>query len=111
MSAHRRVCVCVCFCFNNILFCSRKRTELHKKKSQQQIEKEVRAITDKLTSYPHEQYGVPPNSSNMEQFSSSLGPLFDEQHINCSLSYLDLHHMRNDLKLIHLIKRKLHKAV
>ncbi len=46
----------------------------------------------------------------MKQFCNSLETLFNERYITCSLSYLDLYHMRNEIKLIHSIKRKLHKA-
>jgi hypothetical protein len=72
----------------------------------------VKSITEKLTSYLHENYGVPHKSLNMKQFSDSLETLFNERNRNdCyRLSYLDLYHMRNDIKLIHSIKRKLHKA-
>ncbi len=72
----------------------------------------MKSITEKLTSYLHENYGVPHKSLNMKQFSDSLETLFNERNRNdCyRLSYLDLYHMRNDIKLIHSIKRKLHKA-
>ena len=46
----------------------------------------------------------------MQQFSRSLETLFNERYRDCSLSYLDLYHMRNEIKLIDSIKRKLRKA-
>ncbi len=46
----------------------------------------------------------------MKQFSNCLETIFNERHLTCSLSYLDLYRIRNDIKLIHSIKRKLHKA-
>jgi hypothetical protein len=82
----------------------------HKKKSQQKSQQEVKSITGKLTSYLHEHYGVPHKSLNMKQFSNSLKTIFNERYAACSLSYLDLYRIRNDIKLIHSIKRKLHKA-
>ena len=81
-----------------------------RKKSLQQTEKEVTSITGKLTPYLHEHHGVPPKSLNMIQFSHSLEGLFNERYMTCSLSYLHQCHMRNDIKLIHSIKRKLHKS-
>ena len=82
----------------------------HKKKSQRQTQKDMKAITDKLRRYLHEEHGVPLNSLNMKQFSTSLEALFNERYVTCTLSYLDQHHMRNDEKLVHSIKRKLRKA-
>ena len=73
----------------------------------------MKSIIEKLTSYLHEHYGVPPKSLNVKQFSDSLEALFNQRYRNDSchrLSYLDLYHMRNDIKLIHSIKRKIHKA-
>jgi hypothetical protein len=70
----------------------------------------VKSIIDKLTSYLHEHHGVPPRSLNMQQFSNSLETIFNERYVTYSLSYLDLYRIRNEIKLIHSIKRKLHKA-
>jgi hypothetical protein len=82
----------------------------HKKKSQQKTEKEVKSITKKLTSYLHEHHGVPSTSLNMKQFFNCLEIIFNERYVTYSLSYLDLYRIRNDIKLIHSIKRKLHKS-
>ncbi len=46
----------------------------------------------------------------MKEFSNSLEALFNERYITCSLSYLDLYRIRNDIKLIDSIKRKLHQT-
>ena len=70
----------------------------------------MKEITDKVACYLHGQYGVPPNSLSMKQFSSSLATLFNERFATCSLSYLDLYRMRNDLKLLYSVRRKLRKA-
>jgi hypothetical protein len=70
----------------------------------------VKSITEKLTSYLREHHGVPYRSLNMKQFSNSLERIFNERYVTYSLSYLDLYRIRNDIKLIHSIKRKLHKT-
>jgi hypothetical protein len=63
-------------------------------------------MKDKCTSYLHRRYGIPPQSLSVKQFSNSLETIFNERHTT-SLSYLDIHRVRKDIKLIHSIRRKI----
>ncbi|CAF3397453.1 unnamed protein product, partial [Rotaria sp. Silwood2] len=79
------------------------------KKSQQKTQKEFSTIIDKLVPDLHRCHRIPLQSLEIKQFTNQLETIFNQRYIS-PLSYLDIYRMRKDLKLVHSIKRKLHRT-
>ncbi|CAF1534730.1 unnamed protein product [Rotaria sp. Silwood1] len=78
-------------------------------KLQEKTQKELSTIIYKSQSDLHYRHSIPHKALENKHFSDSLETIFIERYAS-SLPYLDIHRIRNDMKLIQSIQRKIRKT-
>ncbi|CAF4511115.1 unnamed protein product, partial [Rotaria socialis] len=79
------------------------------KKNKKHTTKEFNGIIDKLVPMLHRRHDIPENALKIKQFSNNLITMFNDRYTSL-LSYLDTYRSRNEIILVHSIKRKLRQT-
>ena len=72
------------------------------------VDKELNEIIEKVASDLRAHYRIPQKALELQNFNDQLRSLFS-QRCHDSLLYLDKHRIRHEVKLVHSIRRKLHR--
>ena len=70
---------------------------------------EIKEIIEKVSSDLRARYRIPQKALELENFKDQVRSLFNQRYHD-SLSYLDKYRIRREIKLVHSIRRKLHRT-